>query len=100
MSGKKQRLTVTVGPELIEAGRRAVKSGAADSVSGWVSAALEEKILRDQKLTLLAAAIAHFEQEFGEITAEEIAAQRRADQGDATVLRGRRRQVSRKAKSA
>lgn len=100
MSGKKQRLTVTVGPELIEAGQRAVKSGAADSVSGWVGAALEEKILRDQKLSLLAAAVADFEDEFGEITAEEIAAQRRADRADATVVRGRRRQASRKAQSA
>jgi hypothetical protein len=59
----KQRLTVTVDPDLIEAGQRAVKSGQADSVSGWVSAALEDKIRRDRKLELLAAAIADYEQE-------------------------------------
>ena len=100
MSDKKQRLTVTVRPQLIEAGQRAVKSGAADSVSGWVSAAIEEKILRDRKLSLLAAAVADFELEFGEITVAEIADQRRADRADATVVRGGRRQVARKAPSA
>lgn len=70
MTAKKRRLTVTVDPELIEAGQRAVQSGQADSVSGWVSAALEDKIRRDRKLALLAAAVADYEQEFGEITAE------------------------------
>lgn len=100
MTAKKQRLTVTVDPELIEAGQRAVESGQADSVSGWVSAALDDKIRRDGKLALLAAALAGYEQEFGEITAEEIAAQRRSDRHDATVVRGRRRQATRKTKSA
>ena len=100
MTARKQRLTVTVDPELIEAGQRAVESGQADSVSGWVSAALEDKIRRDRKLALLAAAVASYEREFGEITAEEIAAQQRADRQDATVVRGRRRQTTRKTKSA
>lgn len=87
----KQRLTVTVDPELIEAGHRAVRSGEAESVSGWVSAALTDRIRRDQKLSLLAAAITDFEHEFGEITDEEIALQRRADRSDATVVRGQLR---------
>lgn len=84
----KQRLTVTVDPELVEAGHRAVASGEAESVSGWVSAALEDRIRRDQKLSLLGVAITDFENEFGEITAEEIAVQRRADRQQATVVRG------------
>lgn len=99
MTAKKYRLTVTVDPELIEAGQRAVESGQADSVSSWVSAALDEKIRRDRKLALLAAAVADYEKEFGDITAEEIAAQRRADRESATVVRGRRL-APRKAKSA
>jgi len=99
MTGNKQRLTVTVDPDLIDAGQRAVKSGQADSVSGWVSAALQDKIRRDAKLTLLAAAIADYEQEFGEITAEEIHAQQRADREDAIVVRAKR-PASRRAKSA
>jgi len=100
MSAKKQRLTVTVDPELIEAGQRAVESGQAGSVSGWVSAALEDKIRRDRKLALLAAAVADYENEFGEISAEEIVARRRADRRDAIVVRGRPQQARRKAKSA
>jgi hypothetical protein len=97
MTAKKQRLTVTVDPELLEAGQRAVESGQADSVSAWVSAALEEKIQRERKLVLLAAAVAAYEREFGEITAEEIAAQRRVDRQDATIVRGRRRQGTEQA---
>src|SRR5688572_1738506 len=97
MTARKQRLTVTVDPELIEAGQRAVESGQADSVSGWVSAALEDKLRRDRKLQLLASAVADYEREFGEITAEEIAAQRRTDREVATVVRGRRKQAPRKA---
>lgn len=95
----KRRLTVTVDPELIEEGQRAVSSGAADSLSGWVSAALEDKIERDRKLVLLAAAVADFEREFGEITADEIAAQQRADREQAVVVRGQP-SAKRRAKSA
>lgn len=95
----KQRLTVTVDPALIEAGHRAVDSGQAESVSGWVSVALEEKLRRDRKLALLAVAVADYEKEFGEITAEEIESQRRTDRQDATVVRGRRRDVTRQARS-
>jgi len=100
MSSKKQRLTVTVDPELIEAAQQAVESGEAESVSGWVNVALEDKIRRDRQLSHLAAAVADFEKEFGEITVEEIATQRRADRQDATVVRGPRRRASRRSKSA
>ncbi|MGH9155704.1 MAG: hypothetical protein ACRD1K_07735 [Acidimicrobiales bacterium] len=96
---RKQRLTVTVNPGLIEAGQRAVESGVAESVSGWVSAALEEKVRRDRKLAVLAAAVADFESEFGQITADEIIAQERFDRERATVVRGQRRPAGRKAKS-
>jgi len=88
MTAKKQRLTVTVDPELVEAGHRAVESGRAESVSGWVSAALELKLQQDRKLALLAAAVADYEKDLGEITAEEIVEQQRADREDAAVVRG------------
>jgi len=100
MTSRKQRLTVTVDPALVEAGQRAVAAGRADSVSGWVSAALEDRILREHKLALLAAAVADYEDEFGEITVEEIARQRRADREDARVVRGRRLPATRTTKSA
>ncbi len=100
MTSKKQRLTVTVDPELIQAGQRAVRAGDADSVSGWVSEALEEKVRRDHKLSLLAAAIKDFEREFGEITADEIASQQRADRAGATVVRGKRQSATRTERTA
>lgn len=99
MSAKK-RLTVTVDPELVAAGQRAVASGEAESVSGWVSEALEDKVRRDRKLSFLAAAVEDFEREFGEITTEEIVAQQRIDRQDATVVRGRGRPATRKTRSA
>jgi hypothetical protein len=103
MTRRKQRLTVTVDPELVEAGARAVAKGEADSLSGWVSSALSEKVRRDRKLALLRAAIADYEAEFGEITDEDIAAQQRADRENAVVVRGRKRSNAdsrtRKAKS-
>lgn len=90
MRVRKQRLTVTVDPELVEAGNRAVAAGNAHSLSGWVSGALAEQVRRDRKLELLHAAIADYESELGEITAEEIAAHQRADRENAAVVRGRR----------
>jgi hypothetical protein len=100
MTSRKKRLTVTVDPALVEAGQHAVAAGQADSVSGWVSAALEDRILRDRKLALLAAAVAEYEDEFGEITVEEIARQRRADREDARVVRGRRAPATRTTRSS
>ena len=89
MTPRKERLTVTVDPELIEAGNRAVSAGQADSLSGWVNQALAERAARDRKLEALAEAIAEYEAEFGEITAEEISGQRRVDRETAVVVRGR-----------
>lgn len=104
MKERKQRLTVTVDPELVEAASRAVANGQADSLSGWVSAALSEKVDRERKLGHLRAAIADYEAEFGEITAEEMVAQARADREDAVVVRGRgtgaARRAPRRAKAA
>ncbi len=101
MTQRKRRLTVTVDPDLVEAGNRAVASGAAGSLSAWVSTALAERARRDEQLARLQDAITDYEAEFGEITPEEIASQRRNDREDAIVVRGRRtpRPASR-AKSA
>jgi nucleotide-binding universal stress UspA family protein len=99
MTQRKRRLTVTVDPDLVEAGNRAVASGAAGSLSLWVSTALAERARRDEQLARLQDAIADYEAEFGEITPEEIASQRRTDRDDAIVVRGRRT-PRRTAKSA
>lgn len=78
---------MTVDPELVEAGHRAVAAGEADSLSGWVSSALSEKARRDRKLEGLRAALADYEAEFGSITDAEISAQQRADREASIVVR-------------
>jgi len=100
MSTKKQRLTITVDPELVRAGQQAIEAGEAESVSGWVSEALEDKIRRDRKLRLLGTAISDFESEFGEMTADEITAQQRSDREQSTVVRGQRPYEDREARLA
>ena len=90
MTFAKRRITVTVDPDLVEAGNRAVARGAADSLSAWVNTAMTERVRRDEQLARLKDAIADYEAEFGQITAEEMTAQRRRDLEHATVVRGRR----------
>jgi hypothetical protein len=101
MSQRKERLTVTVDPDLIEAGQQAVAAGRATSLSAWVSAALAEQVVRDRRLTALAEAVTAYETEFGEISEREMREQARADRAAAKVVRGkttrdaaRRRRVS------
>ena len=83
-------MTVTVDPELVVAGNREVAAGRAESLSAWVNEAIAERAVRDARLQALAAAVADYEAEFGEITGDEIEAQRRADREAAVVIRGRR----------
>lgn len=61
-------MTVTVDPELLEAANRAVADGEAESLSGWVGAALADKVARDRKLADLQKAVEAYEAEFGTIT--------------------------------
>ncbi len=91
MKRRKERLTVTVDPSLVEAATEAVKAGRADSLSGWVNLALTERAEKERRLTALAEAVAAFEKKFGEITAEELAQQARLDRQKAVVVRGKSR---------
>jgi hypothetical protein len=95
MTSRKERLTVTVDPDLVEAGNRAVSAGLADSLSAWVNQALAARAIQDRRLEALSEAIADYEAEHGEITADEMAAQERRDRETAVVVRGRARQASR-----
>jgi hypothetical protein len=83
----KRRLTVTVDPELVRAGNEAVADGRVESLSAWVNLALAERAGKDRRLCALAAAVTDYEKEFGVITDEELAAQRRADRAAARVVR-------------
>jgi hypothetical protein len=94
MTPRKERLTVTVDPELVEAGNRAVATGSADSLSAWVNDALGDRALKDRRLEALAAAVSDYEAEFGRITDEEVALQLRLDRERAVVVRGERSGVA------
>ena len=89
MTQRKERLTVTVDPELIAAGAAAVEAGRADSLSGWVNQALAERAERDRKLAALDDAITAYEARAGSITDEELREQQRVDRAGAVVVRGR-----------
>jgi glycerol dehydrogenase-like iron-containing ADH family enzyme len=88
MTKRKERLTVTVDAELLAAGNRAVAAGRAESLSGWVNAALAEREAKDRRLRAAGQAVAAYEAQFGTITAKEMAAQQRADQRAAVIVRG------------
>lgn len=83
----KQRVTITLDADLVAAGSRAVAAGQADSMSGWVNNVLAERTARDKRLAALGAAVAAYEAEHGEITAEERAEQRRIDRDAAAAVR-------------
>lgn len=88
MSGRKERLTVTVDRALVRAAHEAVTAGRADSLSGWVNLALEERATKERSLQAMAAAVAAYEAEFGAISEEELVAQARTDRRAAIVVRG------------
>jgi hypothetical protein len=92
MKGKvrKERLTVTVDADLVKAANQAVAAGRAESLSGWVNLALAERQTKERRLLAMAEAVAGYEARFGPISPEEMAAQQRADQRAAIVVRGPR----------
>jgi len=85
----KRRITVTIDAELIETACDAVNAGQASSVSAWVNTAMEAKSRHSQRLAAWAEAVADYEAEFGEITEEEMDAQRRRDLDAAADVRAR-----------
>jgi hypothetical protein len=92
---RRERLTVTVDPALIQAGQHAVAAGRAESVSAWVNLALAERAAKERRLAAMADAIAAYEAKFGAICAEELSAQARADRETAIVVRGKPRASAR-----
>ena len=88
MTKRKERLTVTLDPALVAAAQEAVSAGRAESVSAWVSTALAERAAKERRLLALAEAIAVYEEDFGEISEQELVEQARADRTSAVVVRG------------
>jgi hypothetical protein len=72
----------------MEAGNDAVAEGRAESLSGWVNAALAERVAKERRLAALAEVVTAYEERFGAISARELADQARADRESAVVVRG------------
>lgn len=68
----RQRLSATIEPDLLRAGRRAVAEGRARSLSSWVNDALKRQAEHDRRMKALDAAIKEYEREHGAITDEDI----------------------------
>ncbi|MDQ3469155.1 MAG: hypothetical protein M3487_05250 [Actinomycetota bacterium] len=84
---RKQRLTVSIDPDLAAAATAAVNEGRAESVSSWVSDAIADRAARDRRLRALASAVAAYEAEHGRIDTAELAEQARADRDAAAAVR-------------
>jgi len=90
MRSSKQRLSASVDAELISAAEAAARRGEVANVSAWVNEAMRLKLEHDRGLAELAAVIADFETEHGEITDEEMARAARAARVRAVSVRGTR----------
>jgi Arc/MetJ-type ribon-helix-helix transcriptional regulator len=87
MSGK-ERLSASVDAELVATAQQAVAEGRADSVSAWVNDALKLKAEHDARLRALDEFLAAYENEYGEITDEEMRDAARSARERAVVVRG------------
>ena len=88
---RKERLSASVDADLIEAAEDAVARGRFDSVSAWVNEALRLKLAQERRLEALAAFVAAYENEHGEITPEEIRLAVRRARTNAVTVRGMRK---------
>ncbi|MFK4088672.1 hypothetical protein ACI2LF_31450 [Kribbella sp. NPDC020789] len=86
---EKEKLSVTVDQDVVEAARAAVSAGRVGSVSAWVNDALHRQLAHERRLQALDRFIADYEAENGVITEEDIAEAQRAVRARAVVVRGK-----------
>ena len=90
MKATKLRLSASVDAELIDAAEKAAARGEVANVSAWVNDAMKLKLEHDRGLAELAAVIADFEAEYGDITAEDMEKAVRTARAGAVSVRGSR----------
>jgi Fic family protein len=86
MTGR-ERLSATVEPELLAAGRAAVADGRAESLSAWVNDALRRQADHDRRMKALDDFLETYEAEHGEITEKEMQDATRRARSRAVVVR-------------
>jgi metal-responsive CopG/Arc/MetJ family transcriptional regulator len=96
MTGKR-RLSASVDAALLQAVEEAA-AREAPTLSAWVNDALELKLEHDRKLASLADFIREYEEDHGEITAEEMHAAARSARARALTVRGAARPALRSSK--
>ena|SRR5256885_547526 len=94
----RERLSASVGADLIRAAEQAVAEGRAETVSAWVNEAMRRHVEHDERVRALGEFISAWEAEHGEITQEEMDAAGRAARRHAIVLRGGTVRLPAKAK--
>src|SRR5947209_2112546 len=99
MSERKERVTVTLDRALLAAADAAVAAGRADSLSAWVNLALAEHVAKERRLAALSDLLADYENEYGVISATELAHREREDRRRAVVVRGRAKPTARKRRA-
>jgi hypothetical protein len=95
MKSRKRRLSASVDADLLATAESAAKRGDVANVSVWVNEAMRLKAQHDRGLAELAAVIADFEAEHGEITEEEMEKAERMVRARAISVRGARAGESR-----
>lgn len=84
----RQRLSVSVEADLVEAARTAVAAGRAENLSAWVNEALRRQVDHDRRMRALDEFLAAYEAEHGEITDDEIRDATRRARARAVIVRG------------
>ena len=83
----RERVSATVEPGLLAAGRTAVAEGRADNLSAWVNDALRRQADHDRRMKALDDFLAAYEAEHGEISGDEMQAASRRARARAVVVR-------------
>jgi Arc/MetJ-type ribon-helix-helix transcriptional regulator len=83
----RERLSATVDPEFLAAGRAAVAAGRAESLSAWVNDALRRQADHDRRMLALDDFLDTYEAEHGRITEDEMEAASRRARSRAVVVR-------------
>jgi len=83
----RERLSVTIEADLLEAGRVAVAEGRAESLSAWVNGALRRQADHDRRMKALDEFLDGYEAEHGDITEQEMEAATRRARARAVVIR-------------
>lgn len=83
----KQRVSASVGGDLVDAGQAAVVAGDAESLSAWVNDALRRQVDQNRRLRALGEFLAAYEVEHGEITDDEVRDATRRARARAVIVR-------------